>query len=319
MNISVCGAGGAIGGHLVNALVLQGHNVTAVDIKPKGHWWQVNPAAHNIANADCSDMWVANQVTTNQDHVYNLAENMGGIGFITENRVDCAESIEIGIALLRASAENGVQRFFFSSSACVYNTALQDDVFSVPQLKEEDAWPANPEEGYGFSKLYMEELCRHYAEERGLQTRVARYHNVYGNPGSWRDGREKAPAAICRKIAEAAKFGTDRVTVWGDGSAMRSYLHVSDCVSGTIALMNSEYDKPLNIGSTRSISVNELVHVVERIAGTSVDVYHDLSGAVGVNGRNADISRAKAFLHWEPTVELEEGLTDLYRWIYDQL
>jgi nucleoside-diphosphate-sugar epimerase len=256
--------------------------------------------------------------------VYDLAERMGGIGYIESHRVDCAESIEIGINLLRASAKHGVERFFFSSSACAYPTDMQSihnthQMTAVPQLREEDAWPAQPEDGYGFAKLYMEELCRHYTEERGLITRVARYHNVYGPPGSWNDGKEKSPAALCRKVAEAVINGTDSIELWGDGRQVRSYMHVSDCVEGTIKLMNSDVPHPINLGSDRAISIEELLTIIEGVAGVKLKRFHDMNGFQGVGGRNADITLARSILRWEPRISLEKGLPGLYRWIFSNV
>lgn len=317
MKVVVAGAGGMIGGHLVKRLLQDGHSVRAVDIKSPRDWWQIHRGlkAQNWGSRDLSKLNNALDAVNGSDYVFDLAENMGGIGYITENRVDCAESIEIGINLLRASERCGVKRFFFSSSACVYNTALQQS--GMYSLKEDDAWPAQPEDGYGFAKLYMEELCRHYSEERGVETRVARYHNVYGPPCSWNDGKEKSPAALCRKVAEAED--TSEIEIWGDGSQIRSYLHVDDCVEGTLALMDSDMNTPINIGSDRAVTIFELATMIEYIAGKDLDHRYNMQGAQGVVGRNADITMAKATLDWEPKVSLEDGLTQLYAWIKEQV
>lgn len=321
MKICVTGAGGMIGGALVGELLFQGHEVRAADIKPKQLWWQVHKTAQNLGEIDVSIQQAANHVARGADQIYHLAERMGGIGYITSNKILCAESIEIGIAMLRAAINEGVPRFFFSSSACIYPTHLQAfsaNKFKTVGLLEDEAWPARPEEGYGFSKLFMEELCRHYHDEQGLNVRIARYHNVFGAPGSWNDGKEKAPAALCRKIAEAVASGKHEIEIWGDGKQLRSYLSMTDCIAGTIALMNSDYDKPMNIGSNRSVSVDELVSIIEQIAEVNVE-RHYVPGAIGVDARNADISLARDELGWKPQVSLEKGLGDLYGWIEAQV
>jgi GDP-D-mannose 3',5'-epimerase len=322
MRACVAGAGGMIGGHLVKALLDQGHEVIASDIKEPKDWWQMHDRATNLFTYDLREAHCAWAAVQGCEQVYDLAEEMGGIGFIENNRVECSESIEIGISLLRASHKTGVKRFFFASSACVYNTDLQKSPFSMSPfgLIEEDAWPAKPEEGYGFSKLYMEELCRHYTNEKGLETRIARYHNVYGSPGSWNDGKEKAPAALTRKVAEATMLGNPHtIDIWGDGTQLRSYLHVSDCIDGTIALMNSECRTPINIGSTRDISVNDLVTLIEGIAGINLERNYQLDAPKGVANRNADIDAALLILGWEPKVSLEVGMAKLFKWICDEL
>jgi GDP-D-mannose 3',5'-epimerase len=321
MKIAVCGAGGFVGGHLVKALLDQGHEVRASDIKPLRDWWQEHEHAHNFSNLDLSNAPEALAAVAGMDQVYDLAEHMGGISFIESNKVACAESIQIGIALLRACVVHNVGRFFYSSSACVYPTHIQQRSGNMHSLKivhdlnEEDAWPARPEEGYGFSKLYMEELCRHYSDTYGIDTRVARYHNVYGSPGSWCDGKEKSPAALCRKVAEAVHGLSPSIEVWGDGRQIRSYLHVSDCVRGTLALMASDYSSPVNIGSDRAVSIGQLLTMIETTAGALTHRTYNMNGAQGVDGRNADIGLAKELLDWAPQIELEEGIAALYRWI----
>lgn len=321
MRITVTGGGGMIGGHLVSALLDQGHKVRAVDIKPKVKWWQWHDKAENWAQMDCSRYEVAEVSVRGAQHVYNLAEDMGGIGYITENVIACAESIQIGIAVLKAAVRMDVERLFFSSSACVYPTHLQTGNHDFGRwlgLREFDAWPAEPEDGYGFSKLYMEKLCQYYQEAGRLQTRVARYHNVFGSFGSWNDGREKAPAAICRKVAEAKHNETGLIDVWGNGDQLRSYLHVSDCVEGTIALMNSDITEPLNIGSDYSVTVNELIDVVEHEAelfSGELQRLYDPSKPQGVHARNADLTLVREKLGWEPKLTLEEGIAETYRWI----
>lgn len=315
MRCLVTGAGGAIGGHLVQVLLANGHSVRAVDVKPAVQWWQRHSLADNLTLCDLAIPADANRAMRGGiEWVFDLAERMGGMGYITTHKVDCAESIEIGINLLRAAVRHKVQRFFFSSSACAYPTHVQQKTDGVLQLKEDDAWPARPESGYGFSKLYMEELCQHYAEEHGLEVRVARFHNVFGPYSSWDDGKEKAPAALCRKVAIAKKTSPPTISIWGDGKQMRSYLYVADCVNGIMKLMESNYDKPVNIGSDECVSVDELVDMIEEIAEVTVDrIYCD--GPEGVRGRNADISLAKEVLDWAPQYPLIEGMTALYRWI----
>lgn len=304
----------------------EGHAVRAVDIKPKSEWWQIHPNAHNYPTTDLRIQSHADKMVDGSDQVYDLAENMGGIGYIEVNRIGCAESVEIGIALLRAAAKYRIDRFFFASSACVYPIHLQNApalpnaaLNHVPALQESEAWPAEPEEGYGFSKLYMEELCRHYTDEAGLKTRVARYHNIYGPPASWNDGKEKSPAAICRKVANAVRNHSDNITIWGNGRQIRSYLYVSDCIEGTIRLMNSDVKVPVNIGSNDPININELSRIVQAIAGVSLGHRFDMTGAIGVGGRNANVTFAKEALGWSPQVSLPEGLEALYQWIENQI
>lgn len=331
MKILVAGAGGMIGGHLVNRLVNDGHEVRAVDLKPKGEWWQVNPkATHNFGTYDLRNYKNACQAANGVDQIYDLAEDMGGIGYITSHLVDCSRSIEIGMNLLRAAEYNRVPRFFFSSSACVYNTDLQfvahpgaglhvggEFAGSVqPGLKESDAWPARPEEGYGLSKLYMEKMCEYYEYEGRLETRVARYHNVFGPAGSWNDGKEKAPAAICRKVYDGI-HSNGKIEIWGDGKQLRSYLNVLDCIDGTVKLMNSDYPWPMNIGSDYCVSVDDLVTAVEQVANVKLERTY-VPGAKGVDARNADLSLAKKELDWEPQLTLHTGLKMLYHWIREQ-
>lgn len=324
MKVLVAGGGGAIGGYLVKTLLDQGHDVRSVDIKPISQWWQVQHKAHNYSMVDLSKEVSARAAVEGAEWVFDLAENMGGIGYIESNRIGCAESIEIGINLLRASAQLGIKRFFFSSSACVYPTHLQTadlstGVSAVRDLAESDAWPARPEEGYGFSKLYMEELCRHYQEELGMETRVARYHNVYGPHSSWNDGKEKSPAAICRKVAEAVHTGTNQIEVWGTGRQVRSYLHVKDCVAGTITLMESDHREPINIGTEDAVTIDQLISITETVAGVRLERRYDLDAAIGVASRNADISAAKKMLGWSPQISLEDGIDHLYSWISRQV
>ena len=310
----MAGGGGFIGGALVQRLVAEGHDVTAVDIKPYSKWWRISDEAHNWQRCDCRKADYAEEAVMGAEWVFDLAETMGGISFIEGERVACSESIEIGINLIRESARAGVRRFFFSSSACIYPTDIQGST-EVTALKESDAWPARPEDGYGFGKLYMEELCRHYREERGLETRVARYYNIFGPHGSWNDGKEKSPAALCRKVAEAKLTGNHKIEIWGDGEQRRSYCFIEDCLEGTLRLMASDHPEPLNIGSDRLVSVNELVSIIEGIAGVSLERRYDVTAAQGVRGRNSDNTLCKEVLGWEPRISLEDGLGSLYFWI----
>jgi nucleoside-diphosphate-sugar epimerase len=303
-----------IGGALTERLVSDGHEVRAVDIKHLSEWWRVMPGAENWDRWDCRKPKYAAESLEGVDWVYDLAETMGGISFIESERVECSESIEIGINLLRESARAGVQRFFFSSSACIYPTHIQDSTEAMG-LRECDAWPARPEDGYGFSKLYIEELCRHYSNDRGVETRVARYHNIYGPHGSWNDGKEKSPAALCRKVAMSA----GSIEIWGDGEQRRSYCFLDDCVEGTVRLMESDFTEPLNIGSDRLVSVNELVTIIEGIAGKSLKRHYQPTAAQGVRGRNADLTLCRKVLGWEPQTSLEDGLAALYGWIQSEV
>lgn len=322
MRVAVCGAGGAIGGHLVARLLADGHEVVASDRKPKDRWWQWHYGAENLPGYDLAAGANAVQAIDGCAEVYHLACDMGGISFIENNRYRCMNSTAINLAVLNACANlNDPVRVFYSSSACVYPTDLQAHPGALtPALREEDAYPSRPEPGYGEEKLYGEALCASLnAEPFGVTCRVARYHNVFGPPGSWDDGREKAPAAICRKVAEAKLSGSGRIDVWGDGSQTRSYLYVSDAVDGTLAVMGADYDLPLNVGSDRQVSVDDLVSIVEVIAGVTLRRHYQLDAPRGVAGRNADLARVKAYTGWEPKVSLEDGLERTFRWIYDQL
>jgi nucleoside-diphosphate-sugar epimerase len=245
--------------------------------------------------------------------VYNLAANMGGIGFITSVSADVMhDNVLINTYMLEASVQNKVKRFLFSSSACVYPNYKQTKA-EVKGLREEDAYPADPNEAYGWEKLFAEEMVKAYQRDYGLDIRIARYHNIYGPEGTYKGGREKAPAALCRKVAEAPSPGT--ITVWGDGKATRSYCYIDDCIKGTVMLMESDYDKPINIGSDRLVSVDELADIIIRISKKSITKIYDLSAPEGVKGRNADLTLAKKVLGWEPQVSLEEGLEKTYHWI----
>lgn len=313
MKALVAGAGGFIGGHLVASLLADGFEVRAVDIKPISEWWQVHGDVENVVG-DVSLLEVARSATTGCDHVYNLACDMGGMGFIELNKALCMLSVLTNTHLLVGARDAGVERYFFSSTACVYPVGLQSEEHVVA-LKESDVYPADPEDGYGWEKLFSERMCRHFREDFGIETRVGRYHNVFGPRGTWDGGREKAPAAICRKVATAKATGDHRIEVWGDGRQTRSFLFVDDCVDATRRLMASDVTEPLNIGSDRQVSIEDLISIVEGIAGVQLERHHDLSAPQGVRGRSSDNTLVRQLLGWEPTISLEAGLRMTYDWI----
>jgi nucleoside-diphosphate-sugar epimerase len=315
--ILVTGAGGFIGGHLVRDLLDQGATVRAVDRKPAGEWFQRFDEAENL-ELDLSLRESCFAATEGVGQVYNLAADMGGMGFIELNKALCMLSVLINTHLLEASREQGVERFLFSSSACVYAADKQTEA-EVSPLREEDAYPAMPEDGYGWEKLFSERMCRHFTEDFGLDTRVVRYHNVYGPEGTYDGGREKAPAAICRKVAQAKLSGDHEIEVWGDGEQTRSFTFITDCVHGTKALMASGHTDPVNLGSAELVTINQLIDIVEEIAGIEVERKYDLSAPQGVRGRNSDNTQLRAALGWEPGVTLKDGLARTYAWIYDRL
>ncbi len=312
--ILVTGAGGFIGHHLARFLFGRGHWVRGVDL----HRPQYEPSdAHEFDEMDLRRWDNCLLATQDVDEIYHLAADMGGIGYITVNHAEVARNNAlVDTHLLEAARLNGVGRFFFSSSACVYAQTRQDSPDAAP-LREADAYPAAPEEGYGWEKLFAERQCQYYREDFGLQTRVARFHNVYGPLGTYDGGREKAPAAICRKVALACDG--DHIDVWGDGQQTRSFMYVDDCVEGIYRLMQSDYPHPLNLGTDRLVHINELVDMVCKIAGKSVRMRHVPDQPQGVRGRNSDNTRLRQVLGWEPAVPLEEGLTRTYRWIESEL
>jgi GDP-D-mannose 3',5'-epimerase len=312
-SIVVCGAGGFIGGHLVARLLQQGHRVRAIDIKPQKEWYQRFEEAENL-RLDLTQRDHCRMAVHQMDQVYNLAADMGGMGFIENHKALCMLSVLINTHLLMAARDVGIERYFFSSSACVYNAEKQQSPDVVP-LKEADAYPAMPEDGYGWEKLFSERMCRHFTEDFGLETRVARYHNVYGPHGTWRGGREKAPAAICRKVIHAKQTGEHEIDVWGDGHQTRSFMHIDDCIEGTQLIMNSDIREPLNLGSSELVTIHELVSFVAEIAGIEVQRRCLLDKPKGVNGRNSDNTRLLELLGWEPGIRLREGLEDTYAWI----
>ncbi len=314
--VLVAGGGGFIGGHLVAELLRRGRSVRSVDVKPLDQWHQRFPRAENIV-ADLSRIEACRHACRGVDEVYQLAADMGGMGFIESHKALCMLSVLISTNMLRATHEVGVRRFFYSSSACVYSADKQvsDDV--VP-LKEEDAYPAMPEDGYGWEKLFSERMCRHFREDFGVETRVARYHNVYGPAGSWQGGREKAPAAICRKVAAARISGNHSIEIWGDGRQKRSFMYIDDCIEGTLAIASSDLVDPINLGSSELVTINQLVDIVEEIAGIRLKRTYRLDAPKGVNGRNSDNTRIRQALGWEPSIPLKLGMERTYRWIYDE-
>jgi nucleoside-diphosphate-sugar epimerase len=316
-HILVTGGGGFIGGHLVKSLIAEGNKVRSVDIKPLNQWYQVHDSAENIV-ADLSKTSNCISHTMDVDYVYNLAADMGGMGFIETHKAECMLSVLINTNMLNASRLNNVKRYFYSSSACVYAAEKQNNQ-NVTALKEEDAYPAQPEDGYGWEKLFSERMCRHFLEDFGLETRVARYHNVYGPLGTFYGGREKAPAAICRKVALAKKSSSKTIEIWGDGEQTRSFMYIDDCIEGTKMLLESSFSAPINIGSSELVSINQMVDMVEIIAGLKLDRTHNLSSPQGVRGRNSDNTLIKKEFGWEPSISLMTGLEKTYKWIYDNL
>jgi nucleoside-diphosphate-sugar epimerase len=316
--IVVCGGGGFIGGHLVAELLRRGFtNVRSVDVKPMSQWYQVNDDLENLV-LDLQDLASCRTALQGARQVYNLAADMGGMGFIENNKALCMLSVLINTHLLVAARDGGIERFFYASSACVYNADKQRDP-NVTALKEEDAYPAMPEDGYGWEKLFSERMCRHFREDFGIATRSARYHNVYGPLGTYTGGREKAPAAICRKLIEAKLSGKHEIEIWGDGLQTRSFMYIDDCLKGTIDILNSDITEVLNLGSSELVSINQLVDIVEDIAGIKAQRRYNLSAPKGVNGRNSDNTRIRELMGWEPGIRLRDGLEKTYRWIYDQM
>jgi GDP-D-mannose 3',5'-epimerase len=312
----VTGGGGFIGGHLVAALLKRGERVRAVDIKPFSEWYQLFPEAENL-QLDLQDLGACRQSAKDARMVYNLAADMGGMGFIENNKALCMLSVLINTHMLMASREAGAKQFFFSSSACVYNAEKQRDPRVTP-LKEEDAYPAMPEDGYGWEKLFSERMCRHFREDFGIDTRVARFHNVYGPHGTWDGGREKAPAAICRKIIQAKESGKHEIDIWGDGNQTRSFMYIDDCINGIFKICDNPILDPINLGSSELVTINQLVDIVEAIAGIKVKRTYDLSAPKGVNGRNSDNTLIKKLLGWEPDTRLRDGLALTYAWIREE-
>jgi nucleoside-diphosphate-sugar epimerase len=315
--ILVTGAGGFIGGAMVAAFRGQGRHIRAVDIKPFDRWYQFFDDVENL-QLDLNLEESCRQAARGARDIYNFAANMGGMGFIEANKALCMLTVLIDTHMLEAAREAGAARYFYSSSACVYNADKQRDAAN-PGLKEEDAYPAMAEDGYGWEKLFSERMCRHFREDFGLYTRVARFHNVYGPHGTWDGGREKAPAAISRKVIEAKMSGKHNIEIWGDGQQTRSFMYITDCLKGTQDLLFSDIIEPINLGSNELVSINQLVDIVEDIAGIKLKRSYNLGAPKGVNGRNSDNTLIKKLMGWEPNTKLRVGMEKTYRWISDQM
>jgi nucleoside-diphosphate-sugar epimerase len=315
--VVVAGGGGFIGGHLVQRLLAEGYRVRAVDHHPLEDWHQLFSDAENLV-LDLRLADACDSALSGASVVYNLAADMGGMGFIEANKALCMLSVLINTHMLQAAVEHDVERYFFSSSACVYAADKQLTPDIAP-LKESDAYPADAEDGYGWEKLFSERMCRHFTEDFDLATRVARYHNVYGPHGTWTGGREKAPAAICRKVAEAKLTGEREIEIWGDGKQTRSFMYIDDCLEGTLRIMASDIEEPINLGSEEMVTINELVDLAEDIAGIKVTRRYNLDAPKGVRGRNSDNTMIRERLGWEPSTPLRVGLESTYRWVYDQV
>jgi nucleoside-diphosphate-sugar epimerase len=313
----VTGAGGFIGGHLVQRLLDDGVEVRGVDVKPFEDWYQQHDAAESL-QLDVSLKEQAAQAVAGVDTVFNLAADMGGMGFIENNKALCMLSVLTSTHVLQEAQAAGVDRLFYSSSACVYAAEHQTSPEVVP-LREADAYPAQPEDGYGWEKLFTERMCRHFEEDFGIQTRVARYHNVYGPHGTWDGGREKAPAAVSRKVAQAVLSGDHEIEIWGDGEQTRSFMFIDDCVEGSLKITASDLHEPINLGSDQLVTINQLVDIVEEIAGVKLKRSYKTDAPQGVRGRNSDNTLINKVLGWEPSIRLEDGMEKTYRWIYDEL
>jgi nucleoside-diphosphate-sugar epimerase len=315
--IVVAGAGGFIGGHLVKDLIKKGNNVRAVDIKPLNEWYQVSEEAENLV-LDLRLRDNCYRAVNGFNEVFNLAADMGGMGFIENNKAACMISVLINTHLIIAEKDCGIDRHFYASSACVYNGEKQTDP-NNPGLKESDAYPALAEDGYGWEKLFSERMCRHFFEDYGLITRVARFHNVYGPHGTYDGGREKAPAAICRKVIDAQLTGKKEIVIWGDGHQTRSFMYIDDCIKGIQDIMYSDIIEPINLGSSEMVSINQLVDIVEEIAGYKMERKYDLGAPKGVRGRNSENTLIKKYLGWEPSIPLKKGMKKTYDWIKEEM
>src|SRR5215831_19242976 len=315
--VVVTGAGGFIGGHMVASLRALGNsNLRAVDIKPLDEWEQRFDDVESLS-LDLGLKDNCGIATRGAHEIYNLAANMGGMGFIENNKALCMLSVLINTHMLQAALKHGAKRYFYASSACVYNADRQK-TFEAPSLKEEDAYPAMAEDGYGWEKLFSERMCRHFREDFGLTTRMARFHNVYGPHGTWEGGREKAPAAICRKVIEAKASGRHEIEIWGTGVQTRSFMFIDDCLKGIDLINDSEILEPINLGSSEAVTINQLVDLAEEFAGIKLNRKYNLHAPKGVNGRNSDNTLIRKYLNWEPDTPLRHGLEKTYRWIYDQ-
>ena len=317
--ILVVGAGGFIGGHLIKRLLKNENFIIATDIKPKEYWFQDFEKTKNYYSLDMKEIDNCRKVTKNVDYVFNMACNMGGMGFIENNKAECMQSVLINTNLLIASKENKIKRYFFSSSACAYNKNKQQDVF-IKGLKEKDAYPADPEDGYGWEKLFSERMCRHFMEDYGIEIRIARYHNIYGPFGTYDGGREKAPAALCRKIINAKKNNEDKIAVWGDGKQTRSFLYIDDCIEGTIRLFESDYSEPVNIGSDEQVSINQMIDIIENISKVKkLKRDYQLDKPKGVRGRSSNNDLVKEVLNWSYEIKLKDGLKKTFDWMSNEI
>jgi GDP-D-mannose 3',5'-epimerase len=316
--VLVTGAGGFIGGHLVAELRRRGHRrIRAVDIKPFDEWYQTFDDVDN-RSLDLREIGACHQSANGARYVFNLAADMGGMGFIELHKAECMLTVLINTHMLMAAQKAGVERFFYSSSACVYAAEKQTSA-AVQPLREPDAYPAMPEDGYGWEKLFSERMCRHFTEDYGIVTRVARYHNVYGPHGTYDGGREKAPAAVCRKVIAALQSGSGEIEIWGDGEQTRSFTYIDDCLEGTLRLMDSDVAETLNVGSEQLVTINQLVDIVESIADVKLKRRYKLDAPKGVRGRNSDNTLIRQRLGWAPSIRLEEGMRQTYEWIHAQM
>jgi nucleoside-diphosphate-sugar epimerase len=313
----VTGAGGFIGGHLVGALLADGKSVRGVDVKPLDEWCQVHPDAES-SEGDVSLLETARAAVDGASVVYNLAADMGGMGFIENNKAACMLSVLTSTHVLLAARDAGVDRYFYSSSACVYAAEHQTSP-DVIALREEDAYPAMPEDGYGWEKLFSERMARHFLEDFGIKTRVARFHNIYGEYGTYEGGREKAPAAICRKVATAAITGDHSIEIWGDGKQTRTFTYIADCVKGSRMITDGDFSEPVNLGSDELVTINQMVDIVEQIAGVTLERNYNLTAPQGVRGRSSDNTEMIRRYGWAPSTSLADGLERTYRWVFDEV
>ena len=316
--ILICGAGGFIGGHLAKHFInTDEHELVCADIKPFEYWFQLFDKSKNFS-LDLKDFENCLKVSDGVDYIFNMACNMGGMGFIENNKAECMLSVLINANLLRASINNKIKKYLFSSSACVYNSQKQLKTF-VPGLKETDAYPADPEDGYGWEKLFSERMCRHFNEDYGLETRVVRYHNVYGPFGTFDGGREKAPAALCRKIINAKLKNENKIDVWGDGKQTRSFMYIDDCIEGTLKVFESKCTNVFNVGSEEQVSINQMIEMIEEISKNKIKKNYQLDKPKGVRGRSSDNSLIRDKIGWDTKISLKQGLEKTYKWIYNQI
>ena len=315
--ILVTGAGGFIGGHLVKSLLEDGHEVVCADIKPLDNWFQIFNKNKNYS-LDLKEFENCIKVSSGVEFIYNMACNMGGMGFIENNKAECMLSVLVNTNLLRSCLINKIKKYFFSSSACVYNAEKQSNTF-IEGLKESDAYPAMPEDGYGWEKLFSERMCRHFYEDYGLETRIARYHNVYGPFGTFDGGREKAPAALCRKLINAKILGEKKIDVWGDGEQTRSFMFIEDCIKGTKKLFESDFRDVLNIGSEEQVSINQMIKIIEEIADYKVEKNFLLDKPKGVRGRSSNNDLVREKIGWDYETSLKSGLEITYKWIEKEI